>query len=74
MTEKMKGEKEDGRRDFGVCTSHDLAPIVARVFAIPKGFDEEKAFRAAYKAFEKEWRKKTKGTHIGVTLAARGIL
>eukprot|EP01031_Cornospumella_fuschlensis_P029172 gene29172-35205_t len=36
---------------FAVCTSHDLAPIVEKVYGIRKGYEEEKAFQTYFKKF-----------------------
>jgi hypothetical protein len=36
-----------------LCSSHDLAPIIEKVFDIRKGYEKEKAFVAALKAFNK---------------------
>eukprot|EP01031_Cornospumella_fuschlensis_P025605 gene25605-30924_t len=36
---------------FAVCTSHDLAPIVEKIYGIRKGYEEEKAFQTYFKKF-----------------------
>ncbi|KAI9004621.1 hypothetical protein BC832DRAFT_592565 [Gaertneriomyces semiglobifer] len=60
MKKKVDQSKAGTSKDFYLCTSHDLAPVVKDVFGIRKGFDEEKAFVIASKAFQKEWKAKMK--------------
>ncbi|RDX54339.1 hypothetical protein OH76DRAFT_1398659 [Lentinus brumalis] len=58
---KAKSERgEEGGRDFVVCTSHDLAPLLQEACAFPKEYFETRAFREAYKRWEKEVRKAAK--------------
>ncbi|KAJ3166209.1 hypothetical protein HDU88_003432 [Geranomyces variabilis] len=58
MSDKTTAAQSGRSRDFHVCTSHDLAPVICDHFAIRKGFQEEKGFTTALKAFKKEWKKK----------------
>eukprot|EP01035_Chromulina_nebulosa_P008767 gene8767-11857_t len=37
-----------------LCTSHDLAPAIAEIFGIKKGYEQEKKFRNAIKEFRKK--------------------
>ncbi|KAJ3274557.1 hypothetical protein HK104_004042 [Borealophlyctis nickersoniae] len=60
MRNKMDQARAGESRNFEVCTSHDLAPLVKEVFGIPKGFQEEKVFVAGLKAFNKTWKKQKK--------------
>ncbi|KAJ3186064.1 hypothetical protein HDU85_000979 [Gaertneriomyces sp. JEL0708] len=60
MKQKIDQSKAGNSRDFSLCTSHDLAPVVKEVFGIRKGFEDEKTFVMASKAFEKEWKAKMK--------------
>ncbi|KAJ3047809.1 hypothetical protein HK097_011150 [Rhizophlyctis rosea] len=60
MKDKMNQSRAGNSRDFDLCTSHDLAPVVRDVFGIRKGFEEEKIFISASKAFQKEWKAKAK--------------
>ena len=46
-----------------VCTSHDLAPIIASVFQIPKDYSKEKSFRAYRVKFIKLWNVSRKAKH-----------
>jgi hypothetical protein len=36
-----------------ICASHDLAPIIEKVFGIKKGYEKEKAFVSALKKSNK---------------------
>jgi len=47
----------DDSNDFVLCTSHDLAPILQRALGLDKGFHESKAFKKAYKAWERDIRR-----------------
>ncbi|KAJ3180717.1 hypothetical protein HDU87_001830 [Geranomyces variabilis] len=58
MSDKMTAAQSGRSRDFQVCTSHDLAPVICDHFVIRKGFQEEKGFTTAFKAFKKDWKKK----------------
>jgi hypothetical protein len=50
--EKMEDE------DYEVCTAaHFLAPIFQNHFSLPKGFEDDKRHKKAYKAFQKSWKK-----------------
>ena len=40
-----------------ICSSHDLAPIIEKVFGIRKGYDLEKLFVGERKKFCKHGRK-----------------
>ena len=48
-----------GSHKYELCASHDLAPLLLRVYGIQKGFAQEKSFKSALKKFENNWRKKT---------------
>lgn len=58
--EKMGQAALGAARDCGLCTAHDIAPVVREVFRINKGFNETKKFQAAQKAFVKKIRKAAK--------------
>ncbi|KAI8819742.1 uncharacterized protein EV422DRAFT_507363 [Fimicolochytrium jonesii] len=60
MAEKVSASSEGRSKDYHVCTSHDLAPLVRDVFGIRKGFQEEKAFKESLTSFRKEWKKRAK--------------
>ncbi|KAI9097174.1 hypothetical protein DFS34DRAFT_649984 [Phlyctochytrium arcticum] len=60
MKNKVDQSKAGNSRDFNLCTSHDLAPIVRHVFGIRKGFEEEKTFVMASKVFDKKWKAEMK--------------
>ncbi|KAI0723468.1 hypothetical protein C8Q76DRAFT_723011 [Earliella scabrosa] len=66
QTRKAKSERDaaDGggkqARDFVVCTSHDLAPLLQEACGFPKQYFETRAFKDAYKRWEKEVRKAAK--------------
>ncbi|EJF63785.1 hypothetical protein DICSQDRAFT_179037 [Dichomitus squalens LYAD-421 SS1] len=47
-------------RDFVLCTSHDLAPLLQDACAFPKQHFETRAFKDAYKQWEKGLRKANK--------------
>jgi hypothetical protein len=40
-------------QSYGICSSHDVAPLFMEVFGIHKNFHKEKAFQKEYKAFTK---------------------
>lgn len=46
--------------DYVLCTSHDLAPILQAALSVEKGFAESKAFKQAYKEWQKGLRKAAK--------------
>jgi hypothetical protein len=52
---KKKITSAGSTSDFGLCTSHDLAPVLQTVFGVRKGFDKEKIFQIAQKEFIKKW-------------------
>jgi hypothetical protein len=58
--EKMGQAAIGSARDYGLCTAHDIAPVVRDVFRINKGFQETKNFQAAQKAFVKKIKKAAK--------------
>ncbi|KAJ3147387.1 hypothetical protein HDU86_008002 [Geranomyces michiganensis] len=60
IADKTSAAQSGASRDYELCTSHDLAPVVCAHFGIRKGFQEEKAFTAALKAFKKSWRKSSR--------------
>lgn len=60
MKDKMDQTRSGVLRDYNLCTSHDLAPLIREVFGVRKGFQEEKGFVTAHKTFTKAWRKKEK--------------
>ena len=47
-------------RDYELCASHDLAPLLQQAYGIQKRFTEEKVFKLALKKFEKDWRKRSR--------------
>ena len=53
-------------RDFVMCTSHDLAPLLVEACAFPKDYFKTKVFKQAYKRWEKDIQKAArKGGNIG---------
>jgi hypothetical protein len=60
MEEKMKAAAAGSSRNYEVCTSHDLAPVVSSLFEVRKGFREERVFKEYLKTFNKQWRKRMK--------------
>jgi hypothetical protein len=40
-------------QSYGICSSHDIAPLFMEVFGIHKSFQKEQAFQKDYKAFTK---------------------
>lgn len=56
-TRRAKGE---AARDFVMCTSHDLAPLLQEACGFPKQYFETRAFKDAYQRWEKEVRKAAK--------------
>ncbi|KAI0349640.1 hypothetical protein OH77DRAFT_1431837 [Trametes cingulata] len=59
-SERAVGEDGGGERDFVMCTSHDLAPLLQEACGFPKQHFETRAFKDAYKRWEKEVRKASK--------------
>ncbi|CDO68116.1 hypothetical protein BN946_scf185044.g24 [Trametes cinnabarina] len=61
---KAKGNNDDQRaeRDFVLCTSHDLAPLLQEACGFTKGYFETRAFRDGYRRWGKEVRKANKKT------------
>ena len=57
MVEKMAATSEGNSRDYNVCTSHDLAPMVRDAFGIRKSFQEKTTFKEALKVFKEQWKK-----------------
>ena len=57
---EAKHDEERRERDFVLCTSHDLAPLLQEACAFPKQHFETRAFKDAYKRWEKELRKANK--------------
>ncbi|KAI0077416.1 hypothetical protein K474DRAFT_1085165 [Panus rudis PR-1116 ss-1] len=51
------GADGDTGRDFVLCTSHDLAPILQEAVGFEKQHFETRTFKTAYKKWEKEVRK-----------------
>lgn len=49
-----------GMRDFVLCTSHDLAPLLQEACGLSKEHFGTRAFKDAYKRWEKEVRKAEK--------------
>lgn len=49
-----------GMRDFVLCTSHDLAPLLQQACGFSKEHFGTRAFKDAYKRWEKEVRKAEK--------------
>jgi hypothetical protein len=43
----------NGDKDFVLCTSHDLAPILQAALGLERGFDDAKEFKRAYKHWSK---------------------
>ncbi|KAJ3156964.1 hypothetical protein HDU89_002372 [Geranomyces variabilis] len=58
MASKMSAAQSGQSRDFQICTSHDIAPVLVDHFGIRKGFQEERLFGAALKTFKKTWKKR----------------
>ncbi|KAI0795784.1 hypothetical protein C8Q75DRAFT_467832 [Abortiporus biennis] len=51
---RKKSQRElNSTKDFVMCTSHDLAPLLQEACAFDKSDFETKAFRSAYKQWEK---------------------
>ncbi|KAI8996375.1 hypothetical protein BD414DRAFT_520288 [Trametes punicea] len=50
-------EEKGGGRDFVLCTSHDLAPLLQEACGFTKQQFETRAFKDAYKGWEKGLRK-----------------
>ena len=48
-------EKEKQKLN-SICTSHDIIPIIDKVFQIEKDYFKQKEFKEEYKEFEKEWK------------------
>ncbi|KAI0373589.1 hypothetical protein BV20DRAFT_937433, partial [Pilatotrama ljubarskyi] len=61
---KAKGNNDDRRaeRDFVLCTSHDLAPLLQDACGFSKEYFETRAFRDGYQRWGKEVRKANKKT------------
>ncbi|KAI0324578.1 hypothetical protein GY45DRAFT_1331391 [Cubamyces sp. BRFM 1775] len=58
---EAKRSGEGGKaRDFVLCTSHDLAPILVEACGFPKEYFETRAFKDAYKRWETMLRKAKK--------------
>ncbi|KAH9903386.1 hypothetical protein C8Q73DRAFT_674482 [Cubamyces lactineus] len=58
---EAKRSADNGKaRDFVLCTSHDLAPILLEACAFPKEYFETRAFKDAYKRWEAGLRKAKK--------------
>lgn len=47
----MRDKAKSGKNE--ICTSHDLVPMITKVFGIQKGFQDERKFKDALKVFEK---------------------
>jgi hypothetical protein len=43
----------DNRGDYGICASHDVAPLIANCFQIRKDYEKEKSFQTYYRKFLK---------------------
>ncbi|EFJ07655.1 hypothetical protein SELMODRAFT_429567 [Selaginella moellendorffii] len=50
-----------------LCTSHDVAPLLQKVFGIKRGFQEDAGFKHRFKAFRKQWTKKNRRFSISLT-------
>ena len=57
---KRSSESGGKARDFVLCTSHDLAPILLEACGFPKEYFETRAFKDAYKRWETGLRKAKK--------------
>ncbi|RPD63060.1 hypothetical protein L226DRAFT_607764 [Lentinus tigrinus ALCF2SS1-7] len=64
---RAKSEHDpDVKRDFVLCTSHDLAPLLQEACGFSKQYFETRAFKAAYKRWEKDVRKAEKKGGTGL--------
>ncbi|KAI0372797.1 hypothetical protein BV20DRAFT_939368, partial [Pilatotrama ljubarskyi] len=59
-SERAAADGGGGERDFVMCTSHDLAPLLQEACGFPKQHFEMRMVRDAYKRWEKEVRKANK--------------
>ncbi|KAI8996365.1 hypothetical protein BD414DRAFT_477707 [Trametes punicea] len=60
MAALVAARRAKGEDDFVLCTSHDLAPLLQEACGLSKQDFETRAFRDAYKRWEKEVRKGNK--------------
>ena len=53
---KFKFQEKANAGNTEICAAHDIAPAFLKIFGIQKGFTEEKIFKTAQKAFEKNYK------------------
>ena len=52
----LHNRRVHGKNDFTLCATHNLAPIIQEAIGLQRGFDETKAWKKAYKTWEKSLR------------------